>query len=420
MTDERVSTGQKHWPRLIGIVALAITFAWLIYAAIGSNLFGSRPFPESIVDYRILYERSRIVVDRGFYQPSEIFPYPPPAVVLFYITALLPYSVAAGLWMIITLFAAGATFVMGSSLVGMKHHPYRWPVALGALILINYSVVWDLRSQNCNIVGCCLLTASLWALQRGRNGPSGFFLAAAIALKLYPILVLLYFLWIGRRRAVVNTMLWLGVFFVLGPPLVFRSHFIQAYTTWLEMMHHIYVTIDQSNHPILISLSFTLTNRLKLDPAQRGWVILAASLIWITAVGFALATGWQKSAQPREFGWNLAADCGILALAPVVISPYFEAYHAVPALLPALAVLERCASREMGRAQLILVVLALAAGLLALKVAGICGVRGLGLYIQMLLLVLAVAIVRARGLWRQKDLEARSGTPAVNDISYPI
>jgi hypothetical protein len=98
-------------------------------------------------------------------------------------------------------------------------------------------------------------------------------------------------------------------------------------------------------------------------------------------------------------GWDLAVDGGILALAPVMISPYFEAYHAVPALLLALALLQRCALPGVMRpAQLAVMIVSLGAGLAALHIFGTFGARGLGLYLQILLLTLAIIAVRS-GRW---------------------
>jgi len=386
------SITKQRWKRSIGILAFAIVVGWLGYATFGSNVFGNRHFPESIVDYRILYDHSRQIVNQGFYPASPIFPYPPSAVALFYLTGLPTFSLAASVWLALTFLASLGVFILGTSLVGLDRHWTRWIVALGALGLINYCVVWDLRSQNCNMIYCFLLIASLIKLLRGCENWAGFLLAAAIALKLYPILLAPYFLWIGRRRAFAATIIFLFVFFGLLPLLVFP--FVQVYASWIEMLRHIPGTIAVSGHPILVSIPFTLKH-LGLTPPLASWVAVGIFLVWLGTAGLALWLG-QKRGHRMISGWDLAVDGGILALAPVMISPYFEAYHAVPALLLALALLQRCALPGVMRpAQLAVIIISLGAGLAALHIFGSLGARGLGLYLQILLLTLAIIVVRS-------------------------
>lgn len=396
------SRSLDRWQKWIAILAFGALLAWLAYATLGSNLFGKRHFPESIVDYRILYDQSREVVNRGLYPAGPIFPYPPSAVSLFYVTGLPTFSLAASLWLTVTFLASLGVFVLGTSLVGLDRHWTRWIVALVALALINYCVVWDLRSQNCNMIYCFLLTASLAALLYKRDTWAGFFLAAGIALKLYPILLLPYFLWIGRRRAFAATIIFLIVFFGLLPLAVFRSHFMQAYATWIEMLRHIPDAISISGHPILVSIPFTLRH-LGLTPSLVSWVTRTTFLVWLGAAGLALYIGWRKRDRRIIRGWDLAVDGGVLALVPVMISPYFEAYHAVPALLLALALAQRCIPPGRIRpVELVLLVIAVGTGLAALHIFGKFHARGLGLYLQILLLTLAIIVIRSQRWISQK------------------
>lgn len=381
-------------------LSLALLLAWLGYALLGTNVFGSRPFPQSVVDYQIQYEESRSIVGNGHYHPKRIFPYPPSAVALFSLTAWPNYSMAAGVQIVLVGGAAIGTFVLGTSLVGLRGNPLRWPVALGSLLLLNYSVVWDLRSLNCNMLLCFLLTASLLMVQRGRDHWAGFFLAASIGLKLFPILLLPYLLWIGKRRAFVFAVLSLILFFGLIPLLIFGAKTIGVYASWIQVIGHIQ-DADLSRHPILVSIPFTLRYRMGQDPQTVRWLTLVLSVIFVGAAAFAFRLG-RRRFRPID-GWDLAVEAGILVLIPIVLNFYLEAYHLVPALLLALAVLQPFSIPGAWKQPAsLLVAILLVAGQIAVAVAGAWGVRGLGLYIQLLLLVVAVISCRVlRRTWSE-------------------
>ncbi len=385
-------------------ISLALLLLWLGYAALGTNLFGSRPFPESVVDYRIQYEESRSMVGDGRYHVNRMFPYPPSAVALFSLTAWPNYSTAAGMQLVLVLAAAIGTFAILTSLVGLRGHPFRWAIALAALALLNYSVVWDLRSLNCNMLLCFLVAVSLVMLQRERDHWAGFFLAASIGLKLFPVLLIPYLLWIGKRRAFVFAVLYLFLFLVLLPLLVFRGNIIDVYASWLDVIRHIHDS-DLSRHPILVSIPFTLRYRTGLNAGLVTWLTTILGLIFVVTSVFAFTLGRRSQTRPID-GWNLVVDAGILVLTPIVLNFYLEPYHLVLGLPVAIAVLQRFSMpHRWKRPALIVAAAALVGGYLAVFLTGPAGVRGLGLYIQMLLLL--VAVISCRGFRRSEFAESQ-------------
>jgi hypothetical protein len=60
--------------RILNLTCLVLLVGWTLYAAAGTNLFGERPWPNS-VDYGILYDNGRRIVEDGRYGHG-VFPYP--------------------------------------------------------------------------------------------------------------------------------------------------------------------------------------------------------------------------------------------------------------------------------------------------------------------------------------------------------
>lgn len=386
---ERLARGANA----LGAVVL---LGWILYGATGTNLFGRRPWRDRVVDYRGLYGRSRQVVHEGRYVLPP-FPYAPPAVILVYATTAPPFPVAAGIWMAVTVLATVGTLVLGTSLVGLRGHPWRWCAALAAFALTNHYIQWDLRSQNCNMVYLFLLVAALAALKRRRDVLAGALLAGSITLKLYPVLVPLYLWWIGRRRASVAAVGFLAAFFVVLPVLVFGpGGAVRTYASWIDHLRLTAATVNESDHPILIALPFTLTKDLGADSLLVPWLVRAAWVAWLGAAAACVLAGRPWKSYPAH-GWNLAVDGGVLTLAPIVISPYLESYHVVPALLPILALVQRTTDPACTRMLRAAAVVAMAAGWLALKASAEIGHRGAGVLVQMVLAALALAAIR----WKQ-------------------
>src|SRR5262249_34102970 len=154
--DDREVKQAAKWGRAVNLLAAVGLITWMVSNTVAKLFFGDARWPDSVVDYHIIYEQSRNIVSANAYESHRIFPYPPSAVVLFYGTALGPFQFAAGVWLSITLLAAVGTFVVGTRVVGLSAHRWRWLIALVAFAFTEYFIAWDLRSQNCNMVYCFL------------------------------------------------------------------------------------------------------------------------------------------------------------------------------------------------------------------------------------------------------------------------
>ncbi|MGL4461109.1 MAG: glycosyltransferase family 87 protein [Planctomycetia bacterium] len=390
------STRTALFRRRVDRLALVVLVGWIGYDAAGKNLFGRLPWPQAVVDYRIMYDESRRIAVKGDYNEKCVFPYPPSAVVLLAATTRPPFPTAAALWLALVAGATLGTMILGGRLVGLHQRPWGWSATLVAYAVMNYYVQWDLRSLNCNMIYCFLFTAALSALLRGRDALAGPLLAAAVALKLYPALLAAYFAWIGRWRAAFWTAGWLFVFFVLLPAAVFGpTRVVEVYASWLRHLQYIRGYFAVNEHPILIAPHYSLVRRLGADSPLIPWVLGATTVLWLAAVGACVWFGRPRRERSRS-GWDLAVDAGALTLAPVVVSPYLEAYHAVPGLLLALALARKAFDARNPLDARLISWGAILAGWTALTLGGSAGWRGFGVWGQMMLAVLALTYIRTK------------------------
>lgn len=392
--NEAPSRVGQCWLTALAVLSGTALVGWVVYDAAGPNFFGQRPWPDSVVDYHILYEQSRQVLRDGAYDPATVFPYPPSAVVLLAATALPPFPLAAAIWLAATIGATLVAVVLGADLVGLRNRLWRWPATLLAFVLAGYYIEWDLRSQNCNMIYCALLAGSLASLRRSRDDTAGVLLAASIALKLYSVLLVPYFWWVGRRRAFGAALGGLALFFAVMPLFAFGPRgFFGVYASYAAHLTGILGSAHAAWHPISIALPLTLTRQLGPGSPAAPVLLRMASLAWFAAAAGCLVLGRPRRARPCH-GWDLAADGGVLALLPTVVSPYLEPYHAVPALLLTLALVARAAAADAHPAVRRLAAGGLAVGCIALREGGALGWRGVGVWAEMVAFALALAAVR--------------------------
>lgn len=401
------TTPSPAWLAKLNVAALVILIGWILYDALGRNVFGSTPWPLSVVDYQIMYEQSRQIAVRLAYDQGQIFPYAPPAVLMFALSAMPPFGVAAAVWLALLTASAIGVFVLGTELVGLRGNAARWIVALLAYAVTNNYFQWDLRSVNCNSIYAVLMVGAILCVARNRNAWAGALLAASIAVKLYPVLALPYLVWAKKWRAAFATIAALIVLFVVVPVLYAGpSGTVKLYESWLEQLRLATAT-DLTDHPILISIPHGLNKVFGSDSPQAVWIARGAKVIWLGAIGLCLLSGGLRRDRDRS-GWELCVDAFALVVLPVVISPYLESYHAVVAAPPILALLAYGVLHPSDSRRIAFAVFVVLAGWGLLYAFGKWKLRGLGVLAQMTLVFLALAVARID----MQRLARRAKTPS--------
>ena len=156
----------RAW-RVADALAVLAVAGWTGYAALGTNVYSATPWPNTMVDYHLLYELSHRVVAQQTYPPN--YPYPPPAVILHYATAQVPFPVSAALYLALTTAAALACWWLLLRLLRLDRRPGGTAVGLLALLPSSYYFFWDLKSQNCNVLFLLALLLGVYLLAGCRS-----------------------------------------------------------------------------------------------------------------------------------------------------------------------------------------------------------------------------------------------------------
>ncbi len=383
---------------MIAVVALA---GWLVFDLVARTVFGAVPWPDSVVDYRIQYDAGRQVFETHRYPPGH--PYPPPAMVFQAAGNVLPFPAAAAAWLALTGLAAGACYLSLARILGLHRRPGMLVLLPLAHAVVAYYFQWDMRSVNCNLVVLATVLFGCSALARGRDAAAGFWLAASVALKMFPVLVLPYLAWTRRWGALAWASVFSVAFWVVVPAVVFGfDGFRDVYGGWIGELTRATDAATKDNHPILISLDKAALFATAGDATLAKGVALGVAALWVLVGLAGAAACWGN--RPRD-GASILVHASLLVLGPVAVNPYLEAYHLVPLVVPAVVLLAVAAdARQAVRVRTVAAV-GFVLGMVILKASSPWPLRGLLVNAQALVLcgtavwvtwARAVAPVRAR------------------------
>jgi hypothetical protein len=187
-------------------------------------------------DFEVYYKASDLVIKHAnpyreitTYFPTITFLYPPALLVLIYPLALLAKTQAQLLWFVVSY----AAFALSIALLTRQF--FRQQFFLHVLLFLSAASVFfptrfTFGMGQINMICLLLLSAAFFVYRNNRKAMTGAFLGISISLKLFPVLLLGYFLY--RREwkvlfSVVGTVLSLLVisWFVIGGEEI--NHFFQ-------------------------------------------------------------------------------------------------------------------------------------------------------------------------------------------------
>jgi alpha-1,2-mannosyltransferase len=245
-----------------------------------------------------------------------------------------------------------------------------WAKALTIVLSIG-PILGDLDHGNVNIFILFLVTSSLYAFSRGRDFLSGVLLALAIACKVTPALLIIYFLWKCGWRVLSGTAVGLVLFFLIVPAGVFAiqegslstgwERNWSALKAWKEGMIDPYlvrgeVTPEKENQ----SLPGVLTRLLTRSPSFSTWVddvytplayhnvadlgagtvkriVQFCQLLFLGLLVLVCRSPIRKegiNAVEARQGWRLAAEFSLILVAMLLFSERTWKHHCVTLLLP--------------------------------------------------------------------------------------
>lgn len=229
------------------------------------------------------------------------------------------------------------------------------PLGMSAVILLSFRpLLSDITHGNLNLLVGAVVVSGAWAWQRGRGLEAGFWLGIGAAIKVTPLLALLYFAYKRSCRGLAGMLLGLSVGVFLPALAVGWSHNSHLFAGWWEQMIAPYLasrslTLQQTEHinqSLLGVMARYLTDsvaipasgeRLPEDVTIHLVELGRNAFRWTHALVCAgvlafLVWCWRAS-RARIGRWTLA-EFALLALAMLFLSERSWKHHYVLLALP--------------------------------------------------------------------------------------
>jgi hypothetical protein len=234
-----------------------------------------------------------------------------------------------------------------------------WAKAV-AVLLAFHPILGDLAHGNVNIFLAFLIFSSLALFCRRRDFASGMVLALAVACKVTPALFVPYLVWKRAWKALLGTLVGLGVWLFAVPGLALGWDYnATLLTSWYERMVKPFVVDGKvtSEHPnqsvpgvvfrlLTAEPSFLdyddedgrpvatgFHNVAALSPGQAQLVVKGVMLLFAATIVLLCRWPTHRVAVPRA-GPRLAAEFGLILLGMLLFSERTWKHHAVTLVLP--------------------------------------------------------------------------------------
>jgi hypothetical protein len=261
---------------------------------------------------------------------------------MFLPLSFMPSSVAFALWLVLQIGALVAALWASLKLVGADRRPGRVAAAVGAMLLADNAVGWDLRTHNNNIV---YLSLVMLALVTRRAWLSGLLFAMSWNLKIYSGAAILGVLLRREYRLAIAIVAASALLAIVVPIAVF------GFEGYIKLLVGRY---GQANFqpppgkqalmaPDPFPLAAAALLNVPLGSTSALTLLWVARAVWVALVLTYLAIAARR---PTDDGKARLADTCVLLLAPLPFSPWFAPYHAI-VLVPAFMLLIALVAREM-------------------------------------------------------------------------
>ena len=322
----------------LAIVAWLIAANWDVYPH------------QHLTDLPVYDEAARRITDGDVPYRDFEFEYPPLAALLITVARLLPLSFATAfsLMMLIALCAAALGVVATARALGMSP---RRQLAAGAVVAVLPLLLGDFVATRFDLAVAALLAWMLWAAVSLRWRTAWGLLAAAVALKLAPVvLVPLLIVWHRRHRggraagggaglAAVGVIATFVPFIALSPDGVWRmfSYHLDR-PLQIESLGSAYLLALHAlaGIPLRVETTFGSQNLLGGGPAAIAAISTALALVGVIAVCITVAVLLRRAhgaTATRLFVTGIAATLVVAITAGKVLSPQFLLWIVPAALL---------------------------------------------------------------------------------------
>lgn len=199
--------------------------------------------PIQRTDYTVYVAAGQAILDHGdIYLAENVrgwrYVYPPPFAILTVPLAQIPLTLGVLIWYGLTILAVAATSRMSAALLGdtpLSKRPYvlyGWPLLCLCVVLVSGTM----RAQVSPFM-CMFVVATFYFHLKKHPLAAGFSLACAALLKVFPLVLIAYFILRREWRVVVAAVVALAVLGLVLPSLYWGWQFnLEQYAHWFEVV----------------------------------------------------------------------------------------------------------------------------------------------------------------------------------------
>jgi hypothetical protein len=333
----------------------------------GADFFQDWASSRNLIEGLPIYENHNVTVERYLGHPTkeqggstvvdiEYNAHPPPSIFLAVPLASLDYPDATLVWNILSLAAFFLSFCI------VAHH-LSLSLGIKAVIpFITLCLIFDPFRSQCSqgqlgFVILLLIIGSWSATKRGHSLRAGFFLGLAIAIKLFPAFLLLYYFAERRWKTLIAGV----VSFILVSLITLLFLGFETYRAYFEVVLPTVEKfrsswINQSLPGFWTKLFDPETEKEHIQALIRS-PILAKGLALLSSILVVALLVWAIRKAQTESEKNHAFGLSILAM--LLVSPITWNHYLVLLLLPLMTVWSRLPSGFAWRASFLIVLIAL-------------------------------------------------------------
>ena len=318
-------------PKWTGI-KLTLFISLCLAAVVGGFYFAGRSGGDPEIygnDFNVYYHASRdVIAGRDPYKNSlsEWTPYlyPPLLAELLVPLALLPLTVAAYIWFLISAFSVIGTGAMCARMLPESRAP-KWFVAAGAMVIVFRFVLDNFNLGQVNAMVTALAVAHVVLYARGKKFWSALALAIAVSIKLTPAIFLVYHIAKLRLRYAIACTALVGAITALSflpmgtaAPIAF-SEFANR-TLRNEQGYNLADPGNQSLRGALARLTATDTGVTRDNVDSR--IVLSGSSVLLSIIVLAAAV-WGAARARDEMSAVASFFCCAVLLSPLSWKAHF-------------------------------------------------------------------------------------------------
>lgn len=323
-----VHTSNLKWIGIKRTLFISVCLA----AVIGGFYFARRSGSDPEVygnDFNVYYHASReVIAGRDPYQNSlsEWTPYlyPPLLAELLIPLAVLPLTVAAFIWFLISAFSVIATAAMCARMLPETRAP-QWFVAAGAMAIVFRFVLDNFNLGQVNAMVTALAVAHVFLYARGKRFWSALALAIAVSIKLTPAVFLVYHIAKLRLRYAIACIVLVGAitafsFLPMGTTAPAALSEFANRTLRNEQGYNLADSGNQSLRGALARLTTTSSDVTRDNDESR--TVLSGSTVLLSIIVLAAAL-WGAIRARAEISAVAPFFCCVVLLSPLSWKAHF-------------------------------------------------------------------------------------------------